>query len=65
MRSTEVNISNYNTVFITQIYDSNEFEGNVMVLGDDEWMVMEMEVATDQPLPGAFYNTELIHNCND
>ena len=63
MRSTEVNISNYNTVFITQIYDSNEFEGNVIVLGDDEWDGDGS--GDDQPLPGAFYNTELIHNCND
>jgi hypothetical protein len=31
------NISTYNTVFITQIYETNEYEGNVTVIGDDEW----------------------------
>ena len=40
-------------VFITQIYDTNEYEGNVVILGDSDW----------DP-DGPFYNTELIHNCN-
>jgi len=40
------------TAFITQIYDTNEYEGNVIILGDSDW---EQD--------GPFYNTELIHNC--
>jgi len=40
------------TAFITQIYDTNEFEGNVIILGDSDWYP-----------DGPFYNTELIHNC--
>jgi chromosome segregation ATPase len=39
IRSTNMHMTTYNTVFITQIYSSNEFEGNVMVFGDDEWVV--------------------------
>ena len=31
------NVSHYNTVFITQIYNTNEYEGNVTVIGDDEF----------------------------
>ena len=31
------NVSNYNTVFITQIYNTNEYEGNVTIIGDDEF----------------------------
>lgn len=31
------NVTQYNTVFITQIYDTNEYEGNVIVIGDDEF----------------------------
>lgn len=31
------NVTHYNTVFITQIYETNEYEGNVTVIGDDEW----------------------------
>jgi hypothetical protein len=27
----------YDTLFITQIYDTNEYEGDVTVIGDDEW----------------------------
>ena len=30
-------ISNYNTIFITQIYDSNEYEGNVLIWGDSDF----------------------------
>jgi hypothetical protein len=40
------------TAYITQIYDTNEFEGNVIILGDSDW-----------ESGGPFYNTELIHNC--
>jgi hypothetical protein len=39
--------------FITQIYDTNEYEGNVLISGDNDW--------SDE---GPFYNTELIHNCD-
>jgi hypothetical protein len=35
--AVSTNISTYNTVFITQIYETNEYEGNVTVIGDDEW----------------------------
>ena len=45
-------VSNYNTIFITQIYDSNEYEGNVEIIGDPDWEA-----------GGPFYNKELIHNC--
>ena len=31
------NITQYTHVFITQIYETNEYEGNVTVTGDDEW----------------------------
>ena len=31
------NITTYSHVFITQIYETNEYEGNVTVIGDDEW----------------------------
>ena len=39
-------------VYITQIYDTNEYEGNITIFGDDDW-----------DSGGSFYNTELIHNC--
>ena len=45
-------VTDYNTVFITQIYDSNEYEGNVTIIGDPDWEE-----------GGPFYNKELIHNC--
>jgi hypothetical protein len=45
-------VSDYSTVFITQIYDSNEYEGNVTIIGDPDWEE-----------GGPFYNQELIHNC--
>ena len=51
-RENNLLISTYDTVFITQIYSSNEFEGTVTVTGDPEW----------EP-GGPFYNSELIHNC--
>jgi hypothetical protein len=31
------NVTHYNTTFITQIYETNEYEGNVTVIGDPEW----------------------------
>jgi len=52
LRKNDTQISNYDTVFITQIYSSNEYEGTVTVTGDPEW----------EP-GGPFYNSELIHNC--
>jgi hypothetical protein len=39
-------------VFITQIYDSNEYEGNVEIFGDPDFED-----------GGEYYNQELIHNC--
>ena len=47
-------VSRYNQVFITQIYDSNEYEGNITIIGDRDWEEN-----------GSFYNKELIHNCTD
>ena len=52
IRKSNTLISDYNTVFITQKYDSNEYEGNVTILGDSDWEE-----------GGPFYNKELIHNC--
>jgi len=52
VRKSNTLISDYNTVFITQIYDTNEYEGNVTILGDPDWEE-----------GGPFYNEELIHNC--
>ena len=37
VRLASTNVINYNTVFITQTYNTNEYEGNVTVYGDDEW----------------------------
>ena len=66
IRSTTINISQYNTVFITQMYDSNEFEGNVRVYGDDEYDGQQDANADGILEPaGLLYNTELIHNCDD
>jgi hypothetical protein len=52
VRTSNTLISDYNKVFITQIYDTNEYEGNVTILGDPDWED-----------GGYFYNQELIHNC--
>jgi hypothetical protein len=30
-------ITQFNKVFITQIYDTNEYEGDVTIVGDPEW----------------------------
>jgi hypothetical protein len=72
-------ITKCNTVFITQIYDSNEYEGNVGVSGDKEWYSSGgfeigafQDASTYQHLsqkdlkkiPGKYYNTELIHDCD-
>ena len=66
LRSTTINISYYNTAFITQIYNSNEFEGNVRVYGDDEYDGEQDSNADGIMEPaGLLYNTGLIHNCDD
>lgn len=52
VRKSNTLISDYDLVFITQIYDSNEYEGNVTIIGDSDWEE-----------GGPFYNKELIHNC--
>ena len=52
VRQGNILISDYNKVFITQIYDTNEYEGNVTIIGDPDWEE-----------DGPFYNKELIHNC--
>ena len=49
---TKTQISNYDTIFITQMYDSNEYEGNVTIIGDEEWEE-----------GGPFYNNSLIYDC--
>ena len=36
-RKSNINITQYTTMFITQIYDSNEYEGDVNVFGDPDW----------------------------
>ena len=52
VRKSNLLVSNYNTVFITQIYDTNEYEGNITIGFDPDWEE-----------GGDFYNKELIHNC--
>lgn len=52
VKQKQTQISYYDTVFITHINDSNEYEGNVTVVGDPEW-----------EKGGHFYQSELIHNC--
>ena len=36
-RKSNINITQYTTMFITQMYDSNEYEGDVNVFGDPDW----------------------------
>ena len=57
-RTNNLLYTTHDTVFITQIYASNEFEGTVTVTGDPDW-----EPGNAAQAPGPFYNTELIHNC--
>jgi len=53
IKSSSLLLTNENCVaFITQIYDTNEYEGNITIMGDDDW-----------DSDGPFYDTELIHNC--
>ena len=42
IRKANTQISTYNTVFITDIYDSNEYEGTITVIGDPDWDAREM-----------------------
>ena len=53
VRKSNTQISYYDTAFITSIYNSNEYEGTVTVIGDPEWED-----------GGYFYNSELIHDCD-
>jgi hypothetical protein len=64
VRKTNTLISDYNTVFITQIYDTNEYEGNVTIIGDPDFDPPEF-IKTFPPIQisGFYYNQELIHNC--
>ena len=59
IRKANTQVSDFDTVFITQIYDSNEYEGNIMVTGNDDWNM------SAEGIPGPFFNTELIHNCDN
>jgi hypothetical protein len=36
-RKTNINVTQYSTMFITQTYDNNEYEGDVNVFGDPDW----------------------------
>jgi len=36
-RKSNIDITQYNTMFISQTYDSNEYEGDVNVFGNTEW----------------------------
>ena len=74
VRQSNTLISDYNTIFITQIYDSNEYEGNVIIYGDPDWEPCSISIDTPNPdcsdeppyfENGPFYNKELIHNCNN
>ena len=74
IRQNNTLISNYNTIFLTQIYDSNEYEGNVEIFGDADWEPCSISIKTPNPdcsddppyfENGPFYNKELIHNCNN
>jgi len=74
IRQNNTLISNYNTIFLTQIYDSNEYEGNVEIFGDEDWEPCSISIDTPNPdcsddppyfENGPFYNKELIHNCNN
>ncbi len=59
-------MSNYNTIFITQIYDSNEYEGNVVIIGDPDFDPPEFtKTLPPTQISGFYYNQELIHNCEN
>jgi hypothetical protein len=66
IRKSNTLISEYNTVFITQTYDSNEYEGNVIITGDPDFDTPEFtEASPPIQVSGWYYNQELIHNCED
>jgi hypothetical protein len=55
-------ITNYSTVYITQLYNTNEYEGNVTVYGDDDWDGPTQDDGSNLKPAGPFYNTELIRD---
>ena len=61
IRKANTRITTYNTIFVTSIYNSNEYEGSVTVLGDPEWDAGD---AATGEVTGPFFETELIHGCN-
>ena len=64
VRKANTLVSDYNTVFITQIYDSNEYEGNVEIFGDPDFDIPNFtKTLPPEQLSGWYYNQELIHNC--
>jgi hypothetical protein len=64
VRKANTLISDYNTVFITQIYDSNEYEGNVEIFGDPDFDTPNfIKTLPPEQVSGWYYNQELIHNC--
>jgi len=66
VRESNTLISNYNTIFLTQIYDSNEYEGNVTIIGDPDFDTPEFtETLPPTQISGFYYNQELIHNCEN
>jgi hypothetical protein len=66
IRKSNKLISNYNTIFITQIYDSNEYEGNVLIWGDSDFDTPEFtKTLPPTQISGFYYNQELIHNCEN
>lgn len=66
VRKANTLVSDYNTVFITQIYDSNEYEGNVEIFGDPDFDPPEFtKTLPPTQISGFYYNQELIHNCEN
>jgi hypothetical protein len=66
VRKSNTLISEYNTVFVTENCSSNEFVGNVEIIGDSDFE--EPEYSNNDPtvqISGFFYNQELIHNCEE
>ncbi len=66
VRKSNTLISEYRTVFVTENCSSNEFVGNVEIIGDSDFE--EPEYNPNDPtvqISGFYYNQELIHNCED
>ena len=65
IRQANTLVSDYNTIFLTQIYDTNEYEGNVIITGDPDFDE-PLYIKTFPPvqISGWYYNQELIHNCD-